>query len=120
MRHLNDYRKLNRTSSHRMALLRNLAISLIKYEKIQTGLFKSKELQSYIDRLVTYAKKSDSSHAHRLVFARLQDKLATKKLVTEIASRYSNRKGGYTSIHRTFTRRGDACKMACIEFVVDK
>lgn len=116
MRHLNDYRKLNRTSSHRRALLKNLAISLIKYEKIQTGLFKAKELQSYMDRLITYAKK-DSNYSHRLVFSKLQDKLATKKLVNEIASRYIDRHGGYTSIHRTYTRRGDACKMAQIEFV---
>lgn len=118
MRHLNDYRKLNRTSSHRKALLKNLAISLIKYEKIQTGLFKAKELQSYMDRLITYAKKNNSN-AHRLVFSKLQDKAATKKLVTDISSRYLTRNGGYTSIHRTYIRRGDACKMACIEFIIN-
>lgn len=116
MRHLNDYRKLNRTSSHRKALLKNLAISLIKYERIQTGLFKAKELQSYMDRLITYAKK-DNIYSHRLVFSKLQDKFATKKLVLDIAGRYSDRHGGYTSIHRTSTRRGDACRMALIEFV---
>lgn len=116
MRHFNDYRKLNRTSSHRKALLKNLAISLIKYEKIHTGLFKAKELQSYIDRLITYAKKSND-YSHRLVFSKLQNKLATKKLVNDIANRYSDRNSGYTSIHRTSTRRGDACKMAYIEFI---
>lgn len=116
MRHSNDYRKLGRTSSHRKALLKNLSISLIKYEKIQTGLFKSKELQSYIERLITQAKVGDSN-AHRLVFAKLQDKFATKKLVTEIAPRFKERNGGYTSIHRTQNRRGDAAPMAVIEFV---
>lgn len=116
MRHLNDYRKLNRTSSHRKALLKNLAISLITHEKIQTGLFKAKELQSYMDKLITYAK-GNNSQAHRLVFTKLQNKTATKKLVVDISNRYLKRNGGYTSIHRTFTRRGDACKMAFIEFV---
>lgn len=116
MRHSNDYRKLGRTSSHRKALLKNLSISLIKYEKIQTGLFKSKELQSYIEKLITQAKVGDSN-AHRLVFAKLQDKFATKKLVTEIAPRFKERNGGYTSIHRTQNRRGDAAPMAVIEFV---
>lgn len=116
MRHLNDYRKLNRTSSHRKALLKNLAISLIKYEKIETGLFKAKELQSYIERLITHAKKGDFN-AHRIIFANLQDKASTKKIVSEIAPKFSERKGGYTTIHRTRNRRGDAAPMALIEFV---
>lgn len=116
MRHSNDYRKLGRTSSHRKALLKNLSISLIKYEKIQTGLYKSKELQSYIEKLITQAKVGDSN-SHRLIFAKLQDKFATKKLVTEIAPRFKERNGGYTSIHRTQNRRGDAAPMAIIELV---
>lgn len=116
MRHGNDYRKLGRTSSHRKALLKNLSISLIKYEKIQTGLFKSKELQSFIEKLITQAKVGDSN-AHRQVFSKLQDKVATKKLISEIAPRYAQRSGGYTSIHRTIIRRGDAAPMAVIEFV---
>lgn len=116
MRHCNDYRKLGRTSAHRKALLKNLAISLIKYEKIQTGHMKSKELQSYIERLITKAKVGDSN-AHREVFASLQDKAATKKLLTQIAPRFAARNGGYTSIHRTINRRGDAAPMAIIEFL---
>lgn len=116
MRHANDYRKLGRTSSHRKALLKNLAIALIKYERIQTGLFKSKELQSFIERLITHAKAGDSN-AHRLIFAALQDKASTKKLVSEIAPRFSERKGGYTAIHRSAQRKGDAAQMAIIEFV---
>lgn len=117
MRHSNDYRKLGRTSSHRKALLKNLSISLIKYEKIQTGLFKAKELQSYIERLITQAKSNDISNAHRQIFAKLQDKSATKKIITEIAPKFANRNGGYTSIHRVQNRRGDAAPMAIIEFV---
>ena len=117
MRHSNDYRKLGRTSSHRKALLKNLAIALITHGKIQTGLFKAKELQSYIERIITQAKGGDSSHAHRLIFAKLQDKNATKKVVTEIAPKFVNRNGGYTSIHRVGNRRGDAAPMAIIEFV---
>lgn len=116
MRHCNDYRKLGRTSSHRKALLKNLSISLIKYEKIQTGLLKAKELQSYIEKLITKAKVGDSN-AHRQIFAHLQDKASTKKLISEIAPKFIQRNGGYTSIHRTINRRGDAAPMAIIEFV---
>lgn len=116
MRHLNDYRKLGRTSSHRKALLKNLSISLIKYEKIQTSLVKAKELKSYIEKLITHAKIGDSN-SHRVIFSKLQSKAATKKLIFDISSRYKERNGGYTSLHRTIIRRGDACKMAIIEFV---
>lgn len=116
MRHGNDYRKLGRTSAHRKALLKNLSIALIAHEKIETGLFKAKELQSYIERIITQAKVGDSN-AHRLIFAKLQDKAATKKIIAEIAPKFASRNGGYTSIHRTQNRRGDAAPMAIIEFV---
>ncbi len=116
MRHRHDYRKLGRTSSHRKALLKNLSIALITHEKIETGVFKAKELQSYIEKLITVARVGDFN-AHRAVFAHLQDKFATKKLVTEIAPRYKERNGGYTKIHRTRIRRGDASMMALIELV---
>lgn len=116
MRHSNDYRKLGRTSSHRKALLKNLSIALIKHEKIQTGLFKAKELQSHIERIITQAKVGDSN-AHRQIFAKLQDKTTTKKVIGEIAPRFATRNGGYTSIHRVQNRRGDAAPMAVIEFV---
>lgn len=116
MRHSNDYRKLGRTSSHRKALLKNLSIALIKHEKIQTGLFKAKELQSHIEGIITQAKVGDSN-AHRQIFAKLQDKATTKKVISEIAPRFATRNGGYTSIHRVQNRRGDAAPMAVIEFV---
>ncbi|WP_299327164.1 50S ribosomal protein L17 [uncultured Helicobacter sp.] len=116
MRHGHGYRKLGRTSSHRKALLKNLALALIEHGKIETGVFKAKELQTYIERLVTTARVGDFN-AHRLVYAYLQDKSATKKLVNEIAPKYKERKGGYTRVQRTRTRRGDASQMAFIEFV---
>ena len=116
MRHNKDYRKLGRTTSHRKALLKNLAIALISHGKIETGVFKAKELQSYIEKLVTTARVGDFN-SHRAVFALLQNKVATKKLITEVAPKYKERNGGYTRIQRTRIRRGDASTMAVIEFV---
>ncbi|NOQ32033.1 MAG: 50S ribosomal protein L17 [Helicobacteraceae bacterium] len=116
MRHRHGYRKLNRTSSHRAALLKNLSIALITNEKIETTVPKAKELRSYVEKLITAARVGDAN-AHRVVFASLQCKESTKKLVNEIAPRYKERSGGYTSIHRTRIRRGDATTMAFIELV---
>lgn len=116
MRHRHGYRKLGRTSSHRKALLKNLSIALINSGKIETTLPKAKELRSYIEKLITKARVGDAN-AHRAVFASLQDKESTKKLVNEIAPQYASRKGGYTRIIRTRIRRGDASEMAFIELV---
>jgi large subunit ribosomal protein L17 len=116
MRHRHGYRKLGRTSSHRKALHKNLAIALIMHERIETTTAKAKSLRSYIERLITKARVGDFN-AHREVFAYLQDKEATKKLMNEIAPRYKERNGGYTRIIRTRTRRGDAAPMAFIELV---
>ncbi len=116
MRHKHGYRKLGRTSTHRAALLKNLSIALIKSEKIETTLEKAKELRRYFEKLLTTAKKGDSN-AHRAVFALLQDKESTKKMVNEIAPKYIERNGGYTRIIKTRVRRGDAASMAFIELV---
>lgn len=116
MRHRHGYRKLGRTASHRKALLKNQAIALVKYEKIETTTPKAKELQSYIEKLITKAGKGDLN-AHRNVFSYLQHKECTKKLVDEIAPRYEERKGGYTRIVKTRQRRGDSAEMAYIELV---
>lgn len=116
MRHRHGYRKLSRTSSHRKALLKNLAIALITNGRIETTLPKAKELRSYAEKLITKAKKDDLN-AHRAVFASLQSKSITNKLVTEIAPNYAERKGGYTRIIKTRMRRGDAAEMAFIELV---
>ncbi len=116
MRHKHGYRKLGRTSSHRKALLKNLAIAIINAGKIETTLPKTKELRSYIEKLITKAKVQDFN-AHRAVFAELQDKEAVKKLINEVAPKYSDRNGGYTRIIKTRLRRGDAAPMAYIEMV---
>lgn len=116
MRHKHGYRKLSRTSSHRKALLKNLAIALIEREKIETTVPKAKELKRYIEKLVTVSRNADFN-THRQVFAALQDKEATKKLINEIAPNYVGRNGGYTSIIKTRIRRGDATPMAFISFV---
>ena len=116
MRHKHGYRKLGRTSSHRGALLKNLTIAIIKSGKIETTLPKAKELRGYVEKLITRARKGDFN-AHRVVFAALQDKECTKKLVDEIAPKYVERNGGYTRIIKTRIRRGDAAEMAFIELV---
>jgi large subunit ribosomal protein L17 len=116
MRHKHGYRKLNRTSSHRKALLKNMAIAIIEREKIETTVPKAKELRRYIERLVTTARTNDLN-SHRAVFQALQCKEATKKLINEIAPKYVDRNGGYTSIVKTRIRRGDATTMAFISFV---
>jgi large subunit ribosomal protein L17 len=116
MRHKHGYRKLSRTSSHRKALLKNMAIAIIEREKIETTVPKAKELKRYIERLVTTARNADFN-THRLVFAELQSKEAVKKLINEIAPKYVDRNGGYTSIVKTRIRKGDATPMAFISFV---
>ncbi len=116
MRHKHGYRKLTRTSSHRAALLKNLSIALTKEGKIETTLPKAKELRRYYERLITKASAGDFN-AHRAIFAMLQDKECTKKLVEEIAPSYAERSGGYTRIIKTRMRRGDAAPMAIIELV---
>ncbi len=116
MRHKHGYRKLNRTSSHRKALLKNLAIALIERERIETTVPKAKELRRYIERLVTTSRNADFN-THRQVFAALQHKEATKKIINEIAPKYVDRNGGYTSIIKTRIRKGDATQMAYISFV---
>ncbi|CAI8192259.1 MAG: 50S ribosomal protein L17 [Sulfurovum sp.] len=116
MRHKHGYRRLNRTSSHRKALLKNMAIALIEREKIETTVPKAKELRRYIEKLITVSREADLN-THRTVFASLQDKEATKKLINEVAPKYVGRNGGYTSIIKTRIRRGDATQMAFISFV---
>ncbi|MDR2905802.1 MAG: 50S ribosomal protein L17 [Helicobacteraceae bacterium] len=116
MRHLKAHRKLGRTSTHRKALFKNMSIALINEGKIETTEPKAKELKSYFEKLLTKARKGDLN-AHRLVFSRLQEKAATKKLVTEIAPKYADRKGGYLTIQKTGTRLGDAAPMAVLALV---
>lgn len=120
MRHKHGYRKLGRTSTHRAALLKNLTISIINVGKIETTLPKAKELRSYVEKLITTALRRDEKgsdfNAHRAVFAKLQNKVATKKLVEQIAPKFADKNGGYTRILKTRLRKGDAAEMAFIEF----
>lgn len=116
MRHKHGYRKLGKTSSHRKALLKNLTIALITFEKIETTLPKAKELRSTAEKLITKARNANSN-THKYVFSKLQNKIATKKLIEDIAPKYESRTGGYTKITKTRLRTGDNASMAIIELV---
>ena len=116
MRHRVGHRKLQRTSSHRAALFRNMAAALIKHEQITTTLAKAKELRPYVEKLVTLAKKGGLSN-RRLAHARLLDDAQLVKLFDVIAARYATRNGGYTRIVKAGIRMSDAAQIAIIEFV---
>lgn len=116
MRHGVAHRKLGRTSAHRIAMLRNMAASLIKHEQIKTTLPKAKELRPYVEKLVTLAKHGGLSN-RRLALARLGDDTQLVKLFDELASRYASRDGGYTRVIKAGVRRSDATPMAIIELV---
>ncbi|NBC35284.1 50S ribosomal protein L17 [Novosphingobium sp. FSY-8] len=116
MRHKYGQRKLNRTSQHRAALLRNLSASLIKHEQIITTAPKAKELRPYIEKLITLAKHGGLSN-RRLAHARLQDDAQLVKLFDVLAARYADRSGGYTRIIKAGLRASDAAPMAVIELV---
>lgn len=117
MRHRNSGRKLNRTSSHRRAMFKNMASSLLHHETIKTTLPKAKELRMVIEPLITLAKRQDSPSMRSLVFARLRDKLAVKKLFEVIAPASKDRAGGYTRIIKAGYRVSDAAPMAIIQLV---
>lgn len=116
MRHGNAHRKLGRTTSHRLAMFRNMAASLIKHEQITTTLPKAREIRPYVEKLVTLAKTGGLSN-RRLAHARLQDDAQLIKLFDTIAPRYAERPGGYIRIVKAGIRRSDATPMAVVEFV---
>ena len=116
MRHRNGLRKLNRTSEHRAAMLRNMSVSLLQHEAIKTTLPKAKELRRVVEPLITLAKV-DSVANRRLAFARLRDRDIVTKLFTELAQRYNTRPGGYTRILKMGFRVGDNAPMALVELV---
>ena len=109
-------RKLGVTSSHRRALLRNMATSLFKHERIETTLAKAKELRPFAERLITLARRGDL-HARRLAAQKIQDRQVLGSLFDEIAPRYAERPGGYTRILKLGNRKGDAAEMSLIELV---
>ena len=118
MRHKMGQRKLNRTGSHRIAMLRNMAASLIKHEQITTGVAKAKELRPYVEKLITLAKKGGLSN-RRLAQSRLMDDAQLAKLFDVLATRYADRNGGYTRIMKLGNRKGDNAPIVIMELVTE-
>jgi large subunit ribosomal protein L17 len=116
MRHRNSGRRLNRNSSHRQAMFKNMAASLFQHEMIKTTLPKAKELRRIAEPLITMAK-SDSVARRRLVLSRLNDRATVAKLFNELGPRYKNRPGGYLRILKCGYRTGDNAPMALVELV---
>src|SRR5215510_11502580 len=125
MRHNVGYRKLGRVTEHRIALLRNQAIALLRHEKIETTMPKAKELRPFVERIITIAKRGVAAgeangktlHARRLVLAELADREVVSKLFETLAPRFAERPGGYTRILRVGYRRGDSAEVAHVELV---
>jgi large subunit ribosomal protein L17 len=116
MRHGNAHRKLGRTTSHRLAMFRNMSASLIKHEQITTTLPKAREIRPYMEKLITLAKHGGLSN-RRLAHARLGDDAQLIKLFDVLAARYADRPGGYVRIVKAGIRRSDATPMAIVELV---
>ena len=116
MRHRESGRKLNRNSSHRKAMFRNMAVSLMQHEMIKTTLPKAKELRRVAEPLITMAK-NDSVAKRRLAFSRLRDRATVTKLFSELGPRYKERPGGYLRILKCGFRTGDKAPMAIVELV---
>jgi large subunit ribosomal protein L17 len=116
MRHRFGYKKLNRTSEHRKALIKNMLNSLIKYEQIKTTLPKAKFLKPQAEKIITLGKK-DTLHNTKMLVSQLQDTKSANKVKKTLAKRYESRKGGYTRIIKSGHRYGDNAPLAIIEFV---
>ena len=129
MNHNKSYRKLGRRSSHRLAMLKNMTISLVKSEKIETTVTRAKEVRKFVEKMITLGKKyntlnlenadekAKAIHLRRQAFAFLRNERAVAKIFKEIAPRYMERNGGYTRIIKTDVRRGDSAELAIIELV---
>lgn len=116
MRHLNAGRKLNRSSAHRRALLRNLVTSLLQHEHLQTTDAKAKEMRRWVDRMITLGKRN-TIHARRQAAAFVRGRDIVKKLFDDIAPRFAGRPGGYTRVTKLGHRHGDAAPVSLIELV---
>ncbi|MBK7493773.1 MAG: 50S ribosomal protein L17 [Nitrosomonas sp.] len=116
MRHNNAFRKLNRTSSHRLAMFRNMSNSLLRHEVITTTLPKAKELRSYVEPVITLGKKPSLSN-RRAAFDKLRDRQIVTKLFDELGPRYITRPGGYVRILKFGYRKGDNAPMALVELL---
>ena len=116
MRHGKKFNHLGRTSSHRKAMLSNMACSLIEHKRITTTAAKAKELRKYVEPLVTKSKE-DTTHSRRIVFSYLKNKFAVTELFREVAPKVGDRPGGYTRIIKLGNRQGDNAEMVMIELV---
>ncbi len=116
MRHRHAGRQLNRTSSHRKAMFKNMSVSLLHHELIRTTLPKAKELRSVVEPLITLSKE-DTVSKRRLAFARLRDRAIVTKLFNELGPRYKERPGGYLRVLKCGFRTGDNAPMAIVELV---
>ncbi len=116
MRHLKDGVKLGRTATHRRAMFRNMVTSLLKHERIETTLAKSKELRRITDRMITLGKEGTLS-ARRRAASYIQEPMVLRKLFDSVSARYASRNGGYTRTYKAGLRKGDASSMAIIELV---
>ena len=116
MRHRHGLRKLNRTSSHRLAMLRNMTVSLLRHEVIQTTLPKAKELRRVVEPMITLGKRPTLAN-RRMAFNRLRDRGIVTKLFAELGPRYAKRNGGYLRILRYGFRKGDNAPMALVELL---
>lgn len=114
MRHMKRGKKLGRNASHRKALMRNMAVSLFRHERIETTEAKAKVLRSFAERIITLAKRGDL-HARRLVATDINDKQMVQKLFQDLGPRFAERNGGYTRVLKLGHRKGDAAPMALIE-----
>ena len=120
MRHRVAHRKFSRTSAHRISMLLNLSISLIKHERISTTLPKAKELRPYVEKLITIGKvykDKDLIYGKRLLISKIKNPETADKLIDVLSVRYKNRNGGYTRIIKNGFRKGDCAPMAIIELV---
>lgn len=118
MRHRMSGRKLNRNSSHRIALARSQATALLRHGRIKTTLVKAKNLQPYVEKLITTARGGDLQ-ARRLIAREIHDRDIQRKLMDEIAPTFMDRPGGYTRIYRLLERRGDNAQEAYIELITN-
>jgi large subunit ribosomal protein L17 len=116
MRHLKKGRRLHRSSSHRKALLQNLAVSVLIHERVQTTEAKAKEVRGLVDRIITWGKRGNL-HARRLAVRQVRSRTVVKKVFDELAPRYRDRPGGYTRIMKVGYRHGDSAPMVVLELV---
>ena len=116
MRHGNGLRKLNRTSSHRLAMLRNMTVSLLRHEEIRTTLPKAKALRCVVEPMITLGKKPSLAN-RRLAFDRLRDRDIVEKLFVDLGPRYAKRNGGYLRILKTGFRKGDNAPLALVSLM---